>query len=138
MSEGGEQLKDFLRELPPGARPLFWNLFRRRPVGKDALRDALEAYVRLVKATVLSNERVNQDAARALARGLALLLKEEHDGLGGFDQRLLQAAVFYFVEDDDGDADFDSEDGFDDDIEVFNAVAERFGRGELAIDLLWG
>ena len=47
-------------------------------------------------------------------------------------------AVRYFIEDDDGQADFDSAEGYDADIEILNAVAERLGRNDLVIDLLWG
>jgi hypothetical protein len=138
MSDGAAELKEFLRELPPNSRELFWDLFRRKLVGKVVLRDELNSYITLVKATAASGGVVNKEVARDLARKLATLLKELNDGLGEFDQRLIHAAVLYFVEDDDGEADFDSEDGYDDDVEIFNAVAERLGREDLQIDLLWG
>lgn len=49
------------------------------------------------------------------------------------DQRLAQIAVRYFVLGDDGDDDLMSPFGFDDDVEVFNAVVERIGLRELLI-----
>ena len=138
MSDGAAELKEFLRELPPNSRELFWDLFRRKLVGKVVLREELNSYITLVKATAASGGVVNKEVARDLARKLATLLKELNEGLGEFDQRLIHAAVRYFVEDDDGEADFDSEDGYEDDVEIFNAVAERLGREDLQIDLLWG
>ena len=132
------ELKEFIRELPPSARQLFWDLFRRKLVSKTVLRKELNSYIVLVKATAASGGVVNEALARDLARRLATLLKDLDDGLEEFDQRLIHAAVRYFVEDDDGDADFDSEQGYEDDVEVFNAVAERLGHEDLQIDLIWG
>jgi hypothetical protein len=138
MADGAEELKEFLRELPPEARPLFWKLFGRKLVGRHRLREELNTYVVLVKATSAAGSPLNREVARDLARNLAALLKELGDEQQEFDQRLIHAAVRYFIEDDDGLADFDSADGYDDDIEVLNAVAERLGRDDLVIDLLWG
>ncbi len=138
MTDGVGDLKEFLRELPPNSRQLFWDLFRRKLVGKTVLREELSTYVTLVKATAAAGGVVNEEVARDLARNLASLLKELNDGLGEFDQRLIHAAVHYFVEDDDGEADFDSYDGYEDDVEIFNAVAVRLGRDDLQMDLLWG
>jgi hypothetical protein len=138
MSDGTAELREFLRELPPNSRELFWELFRRKLVGAVVLRQELSSYITLVKATAAAGGVVNKKVARDLARNLAALLKELHSDLSEFDQRLIHAAVHYFVEDDDGEADFDSEDGYDDDVEIFNAVAERLGREDLQMDLLWG
>jgi len=138
MAEGAEELKEFLRELPPESRPLFWKLFGRKLVGPGTLREELNTYVFLVKATAAAGSPLNHDLARNLARNLAALLKELGDERQEFEQRLIHAAVRYFIEDDDGQADFDSAEGYDDDIEILNAVAERLGREDLVIDLLWG
>jgi len=138
MADGAAELKDFLRELPPESRRLFWELFRRQLVGRKVLREELNSYVTLVKATAAAGAPVNRSVARDLARNLASLLKDLKTEQVEFEQRLIHAAVRYFIEDDDGQADFDSEEGYEDDIEVLNAVAEHLGREDLVIDLLWG
>jgi hypothetical protein len=47
--------------------------------------------------------------------------------------RMAQIAVRYVVLDEDADGDVDSPYGFDDDVEVFNAVAASVGLGHLAL-----
>jgi len=76
MSDGAAELKEFLRELPPNSRQLFWDLFRRKLVGKVVLREELSSYIILVKATAASGGVVNKEVARDLASRLAILLKE--------------------------------------------------------------
>lgn len=49
--------------------------------------------------------------------------------------RLAQVAVRYFVMDDDGEDDLATAFGFDDDVEVFNAIACELGRDDLVITL---
>ena len=79
MEDGAEELKEFLRELPPESRPLFWKLFGRKLVGRHTLREELNTYVVLVKATAAAGSPLNRDVARDLARNLAALLKELKD-----------------------------------------------------------
>ena len=70
----------------------------------------------------------NQLADKALA-----LLDRINGDTCDVDRRLGQIAVRYFVLDDDGDDDLLSPFGFDDDVEVFNAVVHALGEPHHAI-----
>lgn len=55
---------------------------------------------------------------------------------GDHDQRLAQIASRYFVDPADGEDDLHSPFGFDDDVEVFNAVVRRLGLQSRQISLV--
>jgi hypothetical protein len=75
----------------------------------------------------------DQELGLALVEGASALLTS---AICADTHRLVQVAVRYFVMDDDGDDDLASPFGFDDDVEVFNAVATVLGRDELVIPML--
>ncbi len=68
-----------------------------------------------------------------LVEGALALLDAMSTSANDLHRRLAQVAVRYFVLDDDGDDDLVSPFGFDDDVEVFNAVVERIGLINLVI-----
>jgi hypothetical protein len=70
--------------------------------------------------------------ARQLVTGCRALL-DRWDGADAGRRRLIQVAVRYVVLEEDGDEDLSSPFGFDDDVEVFNAVAEVLGFSGLVI-----
>lgn len=74
----------------------------------------------------------DRELGLALAKGATSLLSS---AVSESTHRLVQVAVRYFVMDDDGDDDLASPFGFDDDVEVFNAVAIALGRPELLITM---
>ena len=129
-------LKEFLRELPPEAREEFAERFDDDLYSRNHLRDEVLSYLRLVKSMSEVNRVINYDMAEAVAKRLVAMLKKIGPGSPEFHRRILQAACQYFVLEGDGEDDLDSEEGFDDDCEVMNAVAEHLGRDELMIDLL--
>lgn len=96
----------------------------------EALRTDLLRYARRFRAL---DERSLADlrVAEALQRGCGDLL-DRWPSLDPRGRRLAQVAVRYFVMEDDGDDDLDSPFGFDDDLEVYNAVAEALGAPPLA------
>jgi hypothetical protein len=99
------------------------------------LADQVKGYLNLIKATAQDNPWINVGRVEELVQSLIGLLKTlKRDG-PEFDHRAVQAACRYFVVEDDGDEDMESEDGFDDDVEVMNAVANALDREDLVIDL---
>ncbi len=129
-----DYLKQFLREIAPEARSSFAQIVGQDPVGRTRLRVEIQDYIELIKAFAADGSDVDQESARKIARGLIALLGSLTPDTPDDHRRLVQAACRYFVLDEDGDDDFDTGSGFDDDTDVFNAVAEEVGRSDLVID----
>ena len=125
-----------ISELPPEARDVFAELREETDlVPPKVLAGEVKGYFNLVKATGETSEVVAVDKAKNLATSLMGLLKElTQDGPIEHHQAV-QTACRYFTAEYDGDDDMESEDGFDDDIEVMNAVASALDREDLVIDL---
>lgn len=89
--------------------------------------DALAAEVHAYGAHVHRAARFVTDLelADALVSASIDLLARASDA-DDADRHAVSVAVRYFVHPNDGDADLASPFGFDDDVEVFNAVASRF------------
>lgn len=109
-----------------------------RAVVTDLLRepliadDTLRAEVRAYKSAIEAAPAADHELGLALVEGACKLLDAVTNPRA---HRLVQVAVRYFVMDDDGDDDLASAFGFDDDVEVFNAVARVLERHDLLIDL---
>jgi hypothetical protein len=71
----------------------------------------------------------------ALAEASEALLNRFPDEDSEDAKLLIQAAVRYFVLNEDAEGDLDSLVGFDDDAMVFNAVVEELGHEDLVVDL---
>ncbi|MBX2799262.1 MAG: hypothetical protein KTR31_16425 [Myxococcales bacterium] len=69
---------------------------------------------------------VDVPLVEALSAGMLELLADTVDDDGA--RKLAQVAARYFVLSDDGDGDLSSPFGFDDDVEVFNAVVQTLGQ----------
>lgn len=132
----GDFWNQLTRDLPPEARSLFARLREAEDlVPPKILAGEVKSYYKLVQATGETNDVVAVDKAKDLAQSLLGLLKnlkrdgpEEH-------HLAVQAACRYFTAEYDGDEDMESEDGFDDDIEVMNAVANALDLEDFVIDL---
>ena len=96
----------------------------------DELRREVVAYRAQVSAAARPYTDVQQAEALSVAT-LALLDRTAAEGPRA--RRLAQVAARYFVLQDDGDDDLSSPFGFDDDIEVFNAVVTALGQPHHAI-----
>jgi hypothetical protein len=93
-----------------------------------------------LRGQVLSYRQAIADAPTAdhllgaqLVEGALALIDAVSTSANDLHRRLAQVAVRYFVMDDDGDDDLMSPFGFDDDVEVFNAVVEKIGLDHLLI-----
>ncbi len=104
-------------------------LMESRPTRRDQLTARVAAYLSHIERAAAESESLDLPAARGLGNAILELIKlcpEEHSSH-------LQAVVAYFLHSDDAEPDFDSPDGFDDDIGVYNAVCEHVGLPELRL-----
>ncbi len=94
--------------------------------------DMLQREVLGYRSAIEASRSADQELGLALVDGATRLLSSATCPQS---HQLVQVAVRYFVMDDDGDDDLASPFGFDDDVEVFNAVAHELNRPELVIGL---
>jgi len=114
--------------LPEEARPRFLELLEEPLVPPGSLLGEIDECLGRVRRVVMDGAPLDVDfieklasKARRLVRGLGAECSER-------EQRLVQAAVRYFVLADDAEGDLVSVIGFDDDARVLQAVAEHLGR----------
>ena len=124
-----------LADLPREVQDIFHELLDEPLERPMSLRYEMSGYLMLLSAR--SGELTDRDRsiARSLADRLPVLL--DHVTEKGLNQeafRLVQAAIRYFTVAEDAIPD-SIEGGFDDDAEVFNMVASRLDRPDLAISL---
>lgn len=119
-----------LEGLLSDTRPVVERLLDEAPIPLEQLVLALEAFDESIEAVRL-HPMVDAHTADLLSRACRSLLVEVADHPE--QHALAQVAVRYVVLDEDADGDTDSPFGFDDDVEVFNAVVEHLGRGHLAL-----
>ncbi len=118
------------KSIPREARGL-WSKLLEEPMRSEAeLLHEVEAYAKLIEKVGLEQEFFDQTTARQLTH-VSLRLLETWDELDDEGRRLGQAAIRYFVLSEDGDDDFESPTGFDDDAAVMAAVLRHVGRESL-------
>lgn len=118
------------QELLSDSRDVVSRLLGERLQDVEALRAQVEQHHVHVRHD--AGPLTDLDAAAALHEATLSLLDRTSDASVRV-RRLAQVAVRYFVLQDDGDDDLHSPYGFDDDVEVFNAVVRAIGQPELEI-----
>lgn len=108
----------------------------REPVLPRAdLLAELTAYQTSLPELAAAHPMMDLDLAQRIGAACERLMSL-HDDTAPLDQRrLIQAAVRYFIEDEDAAGDLESYMGFDDDAEVVNAVATHLGHPDWRIEL---
>ena len=120
--------------IPSDAHALMTRLLAEDPLPPDQLRQNLRTHLASVEEAATLNPHLEPALARWLVQVCDALLDEAaSQGTEGA-RRLVQAAVRYFIEDDDGEHDLTSVVGLIDDAEICNAVARALGRGDLVTD----
>ena len=121
-----------LSELLSDTRPVVERLLVEPPLPAEALLASLDAFdVHLKEAS--ENPLVDEETGAALSSACrTLIARTRHDPSR---LRLTQVAVRYLVMEDDGDRDTESPFGFDDDVEVFNAVCGALELPDLLLDI---
>jgi hypothetical protein len=117
-----------LQGIPDVARPLWRKLVAEQPVPVHQLFGEVQAYEQTLDQRADWDEsKVDGTLAMDLVRASNRLLGTLTSSSPESTRRLIQAAVRYFLIDEDADADLDSILGLDDDAEVLNAVLRHLG-----------
>jgi hypothetical protein len=131
-----EDLKN-LDGIPDAAKELWSKLVDEelRPV--HALVKEVKTYQQAIsQRSTVRHADVDPTLANALADASMKLLTTIKDDTTDERRRLIQAAVRYFVIEDDADSDLDSILGLDDDAEVLNAVMKHLGHEQWQVEVL--
>jgi hypothetical protein len=126
-------LEATLEDMPVEYRDRFAELLGRPALGAEALSAELGEYVHAVQQLKALSANIDLLTAERVVAALEALLRE-HDRHGDEGRRLVQAAVEYFVREED-DEEITGVLGFDDDIQVINAVIRALGRPGLLLPL---
>lgn len=118
-----------LEGIPEAALPLWKQLINEplRPV--HALFKEIRDYQQIIsQRSEWRNADVDRDLANSLIDASLQLLSILGEETPESERRLVQAAVRYFIIEEDADSDLDSILGLDDDAQVVNAVLKHLGR----------
>ncbi|MBT9584111.1 hypothetical protein IV102_12290 [bacterium] len=97
----------------------------------QVLAEELDEYLVMARQHLPSGSR-QLGLAESLATRLVELLHSQLEPEG---RQLAQVALRYLVLDQDASPDFASEQGLDDDVQVFNAIAAQLGRSDLILGI---
>lgn len=122
-----------MRDLDGEVAELFEELYQEALIDLEELIEELQAYREELLEELAQSDFADGDLAATLSARLLELIERVAQSYDEEDHRHAQAALRYFMESVDGDHDMDSPAGFDDDREVFNAVASRLGHDDLVI-----
>ena len=117
--------------IPHESQALFDRLHDAAPASLAELRSELRAYVGRLGSAATANEMLDATLCEAISRcceGLLDMLEKDADEAT---HRLVQAAVRYFVIEEDIEPDRETLWGLDDDAVVCGAVASHLGRDDL-------
>lgn len=126
--------KALLRAIPDEAEALLRELLAEPPAPVDELLALTRAHLAVIAEAARRFEFIPLGMARELAEVSARLIGL-FDGFDEEERRLAQAAIRYFIVDDDADSDTSSITGLDDDAAVMNAVLEALGKPEWKVEL---
>ena len=114
--------------IPTAARPLWDELMQQPLLPVHELYEQLSDYeAELAKRRRSRDPDVDATLARELVVACRRLLDTLSKQTPPHTQHMVQAAVRYFIIEDDAEADLDSILGLDDDAEVVNAVLQKLG-----------
>jgi len=120
--------------VPESSKQLLLRLLQEDLLPIQALQSVIESYRKVIRDAARKNGRANIKIGDQIAHALQTLLARVNETTGDDNQSVLQAAVRYFViQNDSTGHDLESEDGLYDDARVVNAVMRYFGRDDLMI-----
>ncbi len=122
MSDIGE-----LEGIPGAARELWKKLVAEPLIPVHQLFADVRAYQQTIAKRARDDDDIDPKLGKALVDASLRLLGTLKEETPESTRRLVQAAVRYFVIEDDADSDLGSILGLDDDAEVINAVLTRLG-----------
>ena len=120
-----------IESLPEPTRTTFRKLLEEPLLEVDALTKRVKTYAASVGSHVGRVEVVDLWTAGLVERKcLALIAKI--DGSASAERPFIQAAVLYFISEEDAEDDIDSPFGFEDDLAVADTVARELGFDDIA------
>ncbi len=131
-----DELKN-LDGIPDASKDLWSKLLAEelRPV-HELVKQVKGYQQTIAQRSSVRNADVDPTLANALADASMKLLTTIKDDTPDDRRLAIQAAVRYFVIEDDADSDLDSILGLDDDAEVLNAVLKHLGHEEWMVEVL--
>lgn len=111
-----------LDRLPEAVRGLMEELHQEPLQSEADLRNSVNEYLEVLEELQFSEEFLDLETARRVAERCDRLLKSVDAATPVEHQQLIQAAVHYFLLDEDAESDITSPIGFDDDEQVVAAV----------------
>jgi hypothetical protein len=124
-------LEEFITAAPAEARTHLRELLRDAPQPEAKLRNEISRHLGVCDEEAGSNEFLDLALARGIGEALLVLIQgldaNEHDT-----RNIVTAASRYYFQADDGDHDFDSILGFEDDAQVALAACQVLDRPKLA------
>ncbi len=134
-SEKGCRPERLLEALPGTLRQPVSDYYNLPLASKRELIALINDYTDEIARVAKRRGDLDVNLADCIHRCCLTLLNEQWDGEGGHHNRLIQAACYYFVENDDEDGDLQSVYGFDDDAELLNVILEHLDRPDLVIQI---
>lgn len=120
--------------VPENSKQMLLRLLQEDLIPVHALQAVIESYRKVIHETARKNGRANTRVGDQIADALQALLARINERTGPDNQSIIQAAVRYFVIQNDGTShDLEAIDGLNDDARVVNAVLRYFGRDDLMI-----
>lgn len=120
-----------LRALPAASAEILDELLKEDLIPARELRAAVPDYVAELEAATKKHEFLDIGLAKKLANRCLSLLDAIDIDTSEETRQVIQAAVRYFLLDDDADSDKESLIGFDDDARVIEVVAREIGREDI-------
>ena len=120
--------------VPESSKQMLLRLLQEDLLPLGALKAVVESYRKVIHDAHRKNGRANFKVGDHIAHALQTMLARVNETTGADNQRILQAAVRYFVIQSDGTGhDLETEDGLHDDARVVNAILHYFGRDDLKV-----
>jgi len=135
MSDDAVDLvEEALHDIPPEYRERVGQLLGESLVPRSELRGEVLGYITTVEQVSQMVQMLDSATALRLSEVVMALLDHVTDDASEPSRRLVQLAAHYLVREDD-DEEVTGVLGFDDDIQVINAVCRAVGRADLVTPL---
>lgn len=122
-----------VEDLSVEVSEIFEELLQEQLVELETLLKRLSRHMESLRQSVAQAELVDEELAETIGARAQELLERVLADYEEEDHRYVQACVRYFIMRHDDEDDLESPAGFDDDLEVFNAVASYLGHDDLVI-----
>lgn len=132
-SQYGETIGRVLGAIDPDAADAICIFLDEPLVAPEDLADLTRIYFKQLEALAEDGEEIDLDQVTELAVRCERLLDVLDDSMPEDHQRLIQAAVRYFVDNEDSDGDLDMMNGINDDGSVIEAVAVTLGMPQVLV-----